>query len=212
MDDRTELIRRKYNRFARFYDLGEGMMESRRMTNWRRELWEGARGDVLEVGVGTGRNMRFYPPGARVTAIDFSPRMLERARRRAGDAGIKVDLRLMDAQRMEFPDDSFDTVIATCVFCSVPDPVQGLREIRRICRPDGRVFLLEHMRSEYPVIGGLMDVFNPVSVGLLGVNINRRTLANIEAAGLQIVEVRDLVMDIVKKIIASPAKENRRHS
>lgn len=206
MDDRTELIRKKYNRFARFYDLAEGMMESRRMTNWRRELWEGARGDVLEVGVGTGRNMRFYPPGARVTAIDFSPRMLERARRRAGDAGINVDLRLMDAQRMEFPDDSFDTVIATCVFCSVPDPVQGLREIRRVCRPDGRVFLLEHMRSEYPVIGGLMDVFNPVSVGLLGVNINRRTLVNIEAAGLQIVEVRNLVADIVKKIIASPAK------
>ena len=206
MDDRTELIRRKYNRFARFYDLAEGMMESRRMTNWRRELWKGAHGEALEVGVGTGRNMRFYPPGARVTAIDFSPRMLERSRRRAEAAGIDVDLRLMDAQRMELADNSFDTVIATCVFCSVPDPVQGLREIRRVCRPDGRVFLLEHMRSDYPILGGLMDVFNPVSVGLVGVNINRRTLANIQAAGLQIIEVRDLVLDIVKKIIVSPAK------
>lgn len=202
--DLTETIRRRYNRFARVYDLMDGMMESKKARAWRERLWSLAEGRILEVGVGTGRNLQFYPPGASVTGIDFSPRMLEKARIRAARSGLSVDLRLMDAQAMDFPDASFDTVVATCVFCSVPDPVKGLREVRRVCRPGGKILFLEHMRSEMRVVGRLLDIINPVTVRLTGANVNRRTMDNLRAAGIEVVSVENLWLDILKLIVARP--------
>ncbi|MEW6048114.1 MAG: methyltransferase domain-containing protein [Bacillota bacterium] len=202
---RSAVIRRRYDRIAPIYDLMD-MGSERRMGAWRKALWDGARGRILEVGVGTGKNMPYYPSGARVTAIDFSPRMLERAERRARRLGASVDLIQMDAQNLAFPDNSFDTVVTACVFCSVPDPVRGLREIRRVLRPDGNLLMLEHMRSELPLVGPAMDLLNPLVVGVVGANINRRTLDNIRAAGLQITSVEDLLLDIFRRIVAVPAK------
>lgn len=204
-DLRTAVIRRRYDRIACFYDVMERGTGGR-MPRWRKGLWEGVRGEILEVGVGTGKNMPYYPPRARVTAIDFSPRMLERARRRALSLGVQVDLRLMDAQQLEFPDNRFDTVVATCVFCSVPDAVRGLREIHRVLGPDGQLLLLEHMRSGLPLLGSVMDILNPLAVGLTGANINRRTLDNVRAAGFRIVSVQDLLLDIFRRIVAAPNK------
>lgn len=201
----TETIRRRYDRNARFYDLFEGPMEWMALRRRRQELWTGLRGRVLEVGVGTGKNMPFYPPGAQVTGIDFSPRMLERARRRAERLGLAVDLRLMDAQKLDFPDGSFDAVVASCVFCSVPDPVLGFREIARVCRSGGQIRLLEHMRSEGGLLGPLMDRLNPLSVFLTGANINRRTVDNARRAGLQVLTVINVgAGDILKRIEAAP--------
>lgn len=202
---RSAVIRRRYDRIAPIYDLMD-MGSERRMGAWRKALWDGARGRILEVGVGSGKNMPYYPSGARVTAIDFSPRMLERAERRARRLGASVDLIQMDAQNLAFPDNSFDTVVTACVFCSVPDPVRGLREIRRVLRPDGNLLMLEHMRSELPLVGPAMDLLNPLVVGVVGANINRRTLDNIRAAGLQITSVEDLLLDIFRRIVAVPAK------
>lgn len=213
---RTELIRRRYNRLAPYFDAMEACMGGGRMDRWRERIWAlaarpGAGPEALEVGVGTGKNMPFYPPGVRVTGIDFSPAMLERAQRRLARLRASgqlraddVELRLMDAQRMEFPDASFDTVVATCVYCSVPNPVLGLREMGRVCKPDGKILLLEHMRTERPVLGMLMDWLNPVTVGLTGVNINRRTMDNIAAAGLHVERVDYLMSDIVRLIVARP--------
>lgn len=202
--DLTETIRRRYNRFARVYDLMDGMMESKKARAWRERLWSLAEGRILEVGVGTGRNLQYYSPGATVTGIDFSPRMLEKARAKARQLGISADLRLMDAQAMEFPDASFDAVVATCVFCSVPDPVKGLREVRRVCRPGGKILFLEHMRSEMRVVGRLLDIINPVTVWLTGANVNRRTIDNLRAAGIETVSVENLWLDILKLIVARP--------
>jgi ubiquinone/menaquinone biosynthesis C-methylase UbiE len=108
----------------------------------------------------------------------------------------------MDAQRMLFPDAAFDTVLATCVFCTVPDPVQGLREAKRVCRPGGRVLLLEHVRIDRLVIGGLMDLFDPLMAGLVGTHINRRTVENVKLAGLEIERVEALKGDLIKLIVA----------
>jgi ubiquinone/menaquinone biosynthesis C-methylase UbiE len=161
----TALAQRRYNRQAALYDLREAPMELF-IGRWRRRLWSqippGSR--VLEVGVGTGRNMRFYPPGVSVVAVDFSPRMLARAVRRARREQRDVALALMDAQGLAFADGCFDTVVTTCVFCSVPDPVLGLQEVRRVLRPDGKIVLLEHVRSRLPILGRLMDWLNPLSV------------------------------------------------
>lgn len=199
---RTEIIRRRYNRNALFYDV----MDRGIRPAWRERVLREARGRVLEVGVGTGKNLPHYDPAVtrEVVGIDFSPAMLARARQRQAQAKVPVTLLEMDAQEMEFPADSFDTVLTTCVFCSVPDPILGLEEIRRVCKPGGRVLLLEHVRVDNPVIGPLMDLLNPVSVGLIGVNINRRTVENVRRAGLQIERVERLLGSLVLLIRARP--------
>jgi len=202
----TTKTRKRYDRIAGIYDLSEGPMERFFFAPWRKRLWAGMKGpDVLEVGVGTGKNMPYYPDDVHVTAIDLSERMLSRARRRAKMLGLDVDLRQMDAQELTFPSDTFDTVVATFVFCSVPDPVIGLRELGRVCNPDGEIRFLEHMRAGNEALGRIMDVANPIMVRAIGANINRRTLENIEKAGLEIERVEDLsVQGIFKLIVAKP--------
>lgn len=202
-DRDTEIARRRYNRIAPLYDLMEGLVERSRYSRWRQLLWgkvEGTR--ILEVGVGTGKNFPYYPPDAEVTAIDFSGRMLARARRKARLENIKVRLRRMDAQHLQFEDNTFDTVVASFVFCSVPDPIMGLTEVRRVCKPAGKVVLLEHVLSANRVLGWLMNAANPLVVRAMGANINRRTVENVVRGGLTIVEVTDLGAGIFKLIEA----------
>jgi ubiquinone/menaquinone biosynthesis C-methylase UbiE len=163
-----------------------------------------ASGKVLEIGVGTGKNFPYYPEGCDVTAIDFSPGMLARARKKLHLASVPVNLMEMDVQALQFPDNTFDTVVATCVFCSVPDPVKGLREVKRVCKPGGKIILLEHVRSDNPVLGRLMDLLNPISLHLIGSNINRRTVKNVESAGIKLEKVEDVYGKIVKLIIGTP--------
>jgi len=176
-------------------------MDAMAKDSWRDGLMEELHGKVLEVGVGTGRNISLYPNGIDVVAIDFSPKMLEKAREKADKFNKKVDLRLMDAQNMDFEDNTFDCVFTTCVFCSVPDPIKGLQEIKRVCKKDGKIIMIEHVRSEKAVLGLVMDVFNPVIVNAFGANINRRTIENIKKAGFQNIQVENLWKDIVKKIV-----------
>jgi len=198
----THATRARYDRIAPFYDPLEALIERLSFRHWRQYLWSRVRGlRILEVGVGTGKNIPYYPKGAQVTAIDLSPAMLQQAREKAARAGSLVDLRLMDVQHLEFPDATFDAVVGTFVFCSVPDAIQGLREVRRVTRPGGQILLLEHMRSPNPFIGRLMDLVNPLVVQLMGANINRRTVENIRAAGLSIVRLDDLALGGIVKII-----------
>ena len=202
----TDQTRKRYDRMAPIYDGSEAVMERFLYAPWRRLLWSGVKGpDVLEVGVGTGKNMPYYPHGVHVTAIDLSERMLSRARKRANSLGLDVDLRQMDAQALPFPADSFDAIVASFVFCSVPDPVAGLRELGRVCKPDGEIRLLEHMRARSELAGRLMDIINPIAVRIQGANINRRTIDNIENAGLRIERVEDLsVQNIFRRVVARP--------
>jgi len=200
INSRTETIKRRYNRTAKFYDWMDFMINE----SVRKKIIGMSRGKVLEVGVGTGKNLPFYPPECEVTGIDFSPGMLNRAKKRAEQLNLGVELLEMDAQHMEFPDDTFDTVVATCVFCSVPDPVKGLEEIKRVCKPGGQVILLEHVRSENPLLGKIMDILNPVTLFMVGSNINRRTIENVSKAGLQMQNIQNMGPNILKLIIASP--------
>lgn len=198
----TEQTKARYSRIAPLYDLLEAPMERFFHSRFRRRLFTHVQPcEILEIGVGTGRNIEYYPAGARVTAIDLSPRMLERARRRIGSP--QVTILEMDAQALDFPDDSFDIVLATFVFCSVPDPVLGLAEARRVCRPSGELLLLEHVRPERPLVGGVFDLLNPLIRRLLGPEINRRTILNIQAAGWKVKTVENLLSDIVKLVVAT---------
>lgn len=183
-------VERIYDRIAALYDLLNSPMERLGGDRRRRRLLARARGDVLEVGIGTGRNLPHYPQGVELTGIDLSEPMLERARERAHDLDRDVRLMRADVERLPFEDDRFDTVTAACVFCSVADALRGLREVRRVVKPTGRVLLLEHVRPRNPVIGKLFDVLSPLTRRLMGPEINRRTEETVRAAGFEIEEVR----------------------
>jgi len=202
-DKATTLTRARYQRLSSVYDVMEGSME-RRYFPWRKRLWEMASGtEILEVGVGTGKNMPFYPHGIKITAIDLTPGMLDRARKRASDLRLNISLKIGDVQALEFPDSHFDNVVATFVFCSVPNPVLGLKELRRVVKPDGKILLLEHMRPENEVMAKMMDMMNPLVVRLMGANINRRTVENIHLAGLRVESIQDLAMQGMFKLIVA---------
>ncbi len=199
----TKQTRSRYNRIAPIYDLME-ILPERRFIPLRRILWaQVPAGHILEVGVGTGKNFPFHPADAIVTGIDLSDGMLARARKRAQSMGKTLDLRQMDVQTLDFADNTFDAAVATFVFCSVPDPIQGLKELARVVKPGGRVFLLDHVRIERPVIGAMMDIFNPLTVRMTGANINRRTVQNVARSPLAVKNVANSgPMDVLKLITA----------
>jgi phosphatidylethanolamine/phosphatidyl-N-methylethanolamine N-methyltransferase len=196
-------IKRRYNRIAPYFDGMEAVMEGLFFKSWRKRLWGKVNGHhVLEVGVGTGKNFDYYPKDARITGIDFSEKMLNEARRKRDRKQVKVELDLMDVQCLSFANNSFDTVVASFVFCSVPSPIKGLRELYRVCKPGGQVLLLEHVLSSKPMIADAMNLLNPIVVGLVGANINRQTVKNVQACPFSSVRVDEDSSDIIKLIEA----------
>ncbi|OIJ11620.1 SAM-dependent methyltransferase [Anaerobacillus arseniciselenatis] len=202
MSNHKDVIIKRYNRISRIYDRMDKMVKEA----WRIELLKQVSGEVLEVGVGTGVNLAYYPKGVSLTGVDFSPRMLELARKKVDRNQFRFEVQLLEAdiQELPFQDHTFDYIVSTCVFCSVPDPVEGLKELKRVCKPSGKILMLEHMRSENPVLGFGMDLFNPISVSLWGANINRRTMKNIEASGLNVDSSELLMGTVMRKLTLSP--------
>jgi phosphatidylethanolamine/phosphatidyl-N-methylethanolamine N-methyltransferase len=197
------IISKRYDRIAPVFDLLEAPMEGLFFKPWRERLWEKVSGHhILEVGVGTGKNFDYYPKDARITAVDFSQKMLDQAEQLREKNKLQIDLTLMDVQSLSYADNSFDTVISSFVFCSVPSPMKGLKELYRVCKPGGQVLLLEHVLSSKPIIAGVMNLFNPVVVCLVGANINRNTVKNVKACAFSTVRIDENSGDILKLIEA----------
>lgn len=175
--------------------------EDKRFGPYKRKLFAKVYGRVLMVGAGTGMDFKFYPAGLDATAIDISPKMLARASARAAAYGASLKLREMDVCKLDFRDESFDTVTAVCTFCSVAKPVVGLREIYRVLKPGGQLLMFEHMRSGVGPIGIMMDLMTPLS-SRFGPALNRDTVGNVQKAGFRLRRIENVYLDIVKTIEA----------
>lgn len=183
MDTQTTRIRSIYDRMAPKYDRQVAFWERRLFKDGRAWACERARGQTLEIAVGTGRNLPFYPDGVGVVGIDVSPAMLELAQERAREIGRDVDLRLGDAQALPFPDEHYDTVVCTLSLCTIPDDRQAVAEMWRVLRPGGRLVLLEHVRSPRRAIGLAQGALELLTRRLGGDHLTREPHRLVEARG-----------------------------
>jgi ubiquinone/menaquinone biosynthesis C-methylase UbiE len=207
----TEIIavgnRRRYQRIAPFYDAID-LAELTFKRALRPRLFEGLGGRILDAGVGTGRNMPFYPKGARVTGLDISAGMLGRAARRAGSLGVAVDLVEGDILRTKFADAEFDAVVATFLFGTLPDEMQrpALAELARVLKPTGEIRLLDHVYSQRALWQVYMKLWLPWERLVYNGGFDRRTETYMAAAGLRIVRDELVFKDMVRLLAARRAE------
>jgi ubiquinone/menaquinone biosynthesis C-methylase UbiE len=193
--------------FAAAYDPLSRRWEEKHGAELKRELLAGARGRVLEVGVGTGRSFPHYPEVDELVGVDPSEPMLRRARRRAAELGRAVTLVRASAEQLPFADDSFDTVVTLAVLCSVDDPSRALTEIRRVLRPGEQFIFLEHVRSDDPQLARRQDRWErPWGWMAGGCHPNRKTLEAIEAAGLDVDEVEHEDLPDIPRLVRRNVK------
>lgn len=190
----------RWDKASATYDLFSRGAEKR----WeaaKRESLAHVRGRVLFLAVGTGLEAPFFPPGLDITGMDISWGMLSQAKPRA--AGYQGQFRLTqaDVENLAFRDDAFDTVVTSCTFCSVPDPVAGLRELRRVLKPGGELRMFEHTGSRWFPFNVMLHVMTPIT-RRFGPDMNRDTVSNVQKAGFQLRNVRNVYLDVVKIIVA----------
>ena len=193
---------KRYERIAPLYDLLDLPFELRRYRKIRPMLFRGLTGRILDAGVGTGRNIPFYPSGAEVIGIDFSAAMLSRAERRRRSLGATVKLYQMDVTRLGFPDRSFDAAVATFLFCVLPDDLQvpALREIGRVVKPQGKIRILEYVRPRGALRRAITQIWEPWVAWAYGASFDRRTEERVPEAGLELVKSSFVVADLIKLI------------
>jgi len=194
----------RYQRIAPFYDLLDLPFERRRYRLIRPRLFDGLSGHILDAGVGTGRNFPFYPDGASVLGIDISPAMLKRAERRRTEASAAVELCQMDVVSLDLPTASFDAAVATFLFCVLPEVLQvpALRELGRVVKPGGPIRLLEYVRPTGTLRRVIAKLWEPWVAWAYGASFDRRTEAHVREAGLELIEARFVVDDLIKLISA----------
>jgi ubiquinone/menaquinone biosynthesis C-methylase UbiE len=200
----TIRVKRKYDKASYTYDIMELPLEKLFFGSWRARASRYLHGKTLEVGTGTGKNVKYYPENTSVVAIDISEKMLRKAARRARKLGLDVKFAVMDAQNLAFREGVFSSTLSTFVFCSVPDPVQGISELARVSRPDGTMVFLEHVRSSNRLLATMMDLINPFIRWLTGVNINRDTNRNIQKGGATLVRENAFLAAIFRFLVAKP--------
>jgi len=198
----SQELSRKYNRFARWYDLVEGVPDLLGVRKLRQRLLGQASGKVLEVAMGTGKNLRYYPRGCRITAMDLSKEMLNVARKRAANLSMDVNFLLADAEALPFYDKSFDTVVSSLTTCTFPNPVAALREMARVCRRDGHILLLEHGRSDHEWIARWQDRRADRHAKQLGCHWNREPLELARDAGLKVIAAQRVFFGIFHELEA----------
>ncbi len=202
MLNETERVRRIYDKAADKYDTMIRIPEKLFFGNGRAWICSQARGDVLEVAIGTGRNLPCYPKDVRLTGVELSPAMMEVAHTRARKLGIEADLRVGDAQALPFPNESFDTVVIALSLCTIPDDRKAVAEAHRVLRPGGRLLLFEHVRSPNPYVRAVQRVLEPLTVRLQADHLLREPLDHLKEAGLEVKRLERSKWGIFEKLSA----------
>jgi ubiquinone/menaquinone biosynthesis C-methylase UbiE len=200
---------RLHNRAAAAYINSEWSREKLLgVASRRKQLFARATGRVLDVGCGYGINFPYLTHASQIVGVDFSPVMLANARQRLRNSGIPVDLREADAEALEFPDDSFDTVISSLSTCSFFDPLKALREMRRVCKPGGQILLIEHGRSSWGLIGKYQDRHLQDQIEQGGCRWNQEPQELVKQSGLQILSAERHFLGVFHTMIVTPAKRS----
>jgi ubiquinone/menaquinone biosynthesis C-methylase UbiE len=194
----------KYDRFARWYDCVEGILDFLGVGKFRRAVFSEASGKVLEIAVGTGRNFYYYHSDCQIIAGDLSREMLKAARERAARLNIHVQFFLADAQALPFRDHGFDTVVSSLSTCTFPNPANALQEMARVSKPSGQILLVEHGRSDRGWLGRWQDRHADDFAKPFGCHWNREPLQLTESAGLKIIRAQRSFFGVFHRIEATP--------
>jgi phosphatidylethanolamine/phosphatidyl-N-methylethanolamine N-methyltransferase len=190
----VEYMERVYNRYSRVYDFlfGKVFQSGRELGPELLDLFPNAK--LLEVGIGTGLSLPLLPRNVEITGIDLSQKMLEQAQKRAQNLRLKhVQLLKMDATQLEFPDQSFDRVFAAYFISTVPNPVQVVKEMKRVCKKNGYLVFLNHFQSEHPVMAFCDKVISPLCYRIgFRTDLNLREL--MQQTGLEIASIEPIGM------------------
>jgi ubiquinone/menaquinone biosynthesis C-methylase UbiE len=201
-EDPTAKAVRVWEKMAPRYDRDIQFWEKVQFGGGREWIGARAKGRVLEVAVGTGRNFDFYSRGVGITGVDLSPDMLDIARRHATDLDLEVDLCVAAAEALPFDEDSFDTAVCTLSLCTIPDPAASIAEMKRVLRPGGQLLLLDHIGSSWWPIWAAQRLIEQLTIRAAGEHMTRRQLPLVEAAGFDIVETQRLKAGTVERIAA----------
>ncbi len=198
----TERVLRLYEKEANKYDREMRFFDRLLFAGGREWVCAQAAGDMLEIGIGTGRNLPHYREDVRLTGVELSPAMLELARGRARELGLEVELHVGDAQALEFPDQSFDTVVCTLSLCTIPDERAAIAEVRRVLRPGGRFVLLEHVRSPLLPVRLAQRLLDPLAVRFQADHLLREPLEHLRAEGFDVERLERSKLGIVERVAA----------
>jgi ubiquinone/menaquinone biosynthesis C-methylase UbiE len=201
--DETRRQQRAWRKHAASYDRKVERAERTMLDGSREWVAARARGRVLEVAVGTGRSLPYYSRDVSLVGIDLSPEMLAIARTRAAEARVDADLRQGDAEALPFEDSSFDTVVCALALCSIPRPQVALGEMARVVAPGGSVVLVDHTRSDRAIVFAGQWLMERFTIPIEGEHLTRRHRAEVEAAGLEVVEHERLRSGAVERIRAT---------
>ena len=194
--------RRKWDAAAERFDLMAGYGPEKRWEPFKRELFSAMNGGrILFLAIGTGLDIPFWPSGQTITGIDISPKMLEVAQARADAYDGQLELAVADVHDLEYPDGHFDQIFTSCTFCSVPNPIDGLRALKRVLKPGGELFMFEHTGSRWFPFSVMMNVMTQFS-RRVGPDMNRKTDDNVRAAGFEVEKIDPVFLDVVKRIHA----------
>jgi ubiquinone/menaquinone biosynthesis C-methylase UbiE len=198
----AERLRNYWDKHAPSYDREMAFFERVLFVGGREWVCRQATGDVLEVAIGTGRNLEFYPPDVRLTAVEFSPAMLDITRQRAAELGRAVDLRVGDAQALDLPDAAFDTVVCTLSLCGIPDERKAVAEMKRVLRPNGRLLLLDHVVGLPAWVRAIQWLIERITVPLGSEYLRRRPLLTVQAEGFIVERSERSKLGIVERVVA----------
>jgi ubiquinone/menaquinone biosynthesis C-methylase UbiE len=198
----TDRVRRIQDKEAPRYDRQISFFERILFGGGREWVCAQAEGEVLELAAGTARNLPFYPPGVKLTAVELSPEMLAIGRKRAEEVGRDVDLRQGDVQDLDFQDASFDTVVCTLGLCTIPEPPKAVAEAKRVLRPGGKLILLEHVRSPSLPVRAIERMLDPISVRFQADHLTREPLDYLKAEGFEVERLERSKWGIVERVLA----------